>query len=164
MRLLPTALLVLAVLGCDGSPGPHTSEVEVYAALLTDTAAGVPRTIALDPQLISDSGTYEPSGRLSPRTIDALRRRGLFSEVCGEKRVEHGFIECTTRKAPAAVQLSRILPGRGDTVIVRIGRNTVQPQGDTASFPINFAVQESCRLVRDGADWRVVRCEREMIT
>jgi hypothetical protein len=158
-------VLILLVQGCGGGERPrHPAEAEVYAAVLTDSAAGVPNTIALDPQFISDSGTYEPSGRLAERTIAELRRRGLFSEVCGEKRGEHEFIECTTRRARAAVQLSRVLPGRGDTVVVRIGRNTVKPQGDTAFHFRGFASREACRLVPHGRGWRVVRCELEMIT
>ncbi|HST58375.1 MAG TPA: hypothetical protein VLK84_06805 [Longimicrobium sp.] len=161
-------MLILTLHGCgdgDGDERPrYPAEAEVYATVLTDSAVGVPGTIALDPQLISSSGTYAPSGRLAEATIAELRRRGLVAEVCGEKRREHGFIECTTRRARAAVQLSRVLPGRGDTVLVRIGRNTVQPRGDTAFHSRGFASRDVCLLVPHDTGWRVVRCELEMIT
>ena len=159
------ALLLAAAAAC-ARPAvpPRTDPLTVYAALLADTAASVPDSAALSAQLMSDTGTYEPSGLMDEVTVRMLLGLGLVREVCGDGPVRDGIRECVTHHAGTEIRLSRPLAGAGDTVMVYLGRGTVYPEGDTTSLKMYVGMTQRCHLVPREGRWRVARCDVTTVT
>ncbi len=163
--LLP--LLVGSLFGCtaDGEL-PPSKQAKLYSSLLTDTTLQVaPERAALDPQLMSQSGTYEFSGMLDSTVVAELTARSLFREICHLGKREHGIYDCVVQEARVAIRFSRPRPLGKDSVAVYVGRGTVYPASDTSSFPVPyFGMTHKCVATRERGVWRVRECRLTMIT
>jgi hypothetical protein len=162
-------LLVTAGVACgreeSAFPGPF-NWAEIYAAALGSTGTERPaRAQALMRELMSDSGTYEVSGRLPDSVVASLLARGLASEVCAAGGAEHGVPTCRARVADTDLQFSRPIPLGRDTVRVFVGGGSIRPQNDTSSLPrIPFGVTLDCRVVSREGRWQRDRCDTWTIT
>jgi hypothetical protein len=154
--------------GCSRRPPLSDAEaVEVYAAVLADSGTAALPPTALNPQLLSDTGTYAGAGRLSPAVVAALVRRGLFAEVCRDGPVRYGIAECASRQARIEVRLSRPVPAGGDTTAVFVGAANVVPEGERPLEGMGsgtFATTRRCLAVRREAAWKLAGCTTTMMT
>ena len=175
LRRLACAGLALK-LGCGGAPGqgdgaratPGTAAAAgpltdadvaaIYAAVLRHQGSSHG---ALNPLLMSDSGTFEPHGEL-PASVRAALLAGSVDELCVMRPGTY-WPECSAR-VRAEVRFSWPRPAGGDTVSFFVAHGTLPPApGDTTVYiPMGFS--HRCQVVRSDRGWRVVRCVEWMVT
>jgi hypothetical protein len=146
-----------------------SQQLALYAALLSDSSLAIDHAAAaLDPQLMSDSGTYEFSGVLDSAIVARLKAQHLIHEVCDQGKREYGLSECVTETAHSGIRLSRPILLDHDSVAVYVGRGTVYPTSSRDTFPFRvpyFGMTHRCTIVAGARPaWRVQACRIVMIT
>lgn len=161
--LATTASTLVTDCGARRPSSPPIDTAAAYVAILR--APQVLRTgrgVALGTQRMSDSGTYEASGSLSPTIVDRLVRVGLVQEVCTEAYTRDSVPDCKPRRVGNEVRVSRLVPLGHSEFDVYVGQGTVRLPGDSLYLP--FATTHRCRLVWAQSTWTVRRCDLYMIT
>src|SRR5437764_1679463 len=150
-------LVVTLVVGCRPPARPASVDQPLLYAAAVD-AAGLRRGrhgLALEPHLMSDSGTYEASGLLSHTIVRFLRDRGTIVEVCKPVRSPDQVPICGADSAGVALRLSRPVPLGDTALVVFVGQDDIRARRDTSKLQIPFATTHACRFARDGSAWRL---------
>ena len=153
-----TSLMLLAA-----GAAPRQSDgnaAALYAAVLRGYLSRGMSRPALDPRLMSDSGTYEPHGWLAPAVRDSLVRMGAVSEIC-DVRADASGDDCATKSAGWAVQFSAPRWIGQDTVRVYLGRRALPRPG---RLFLGYASTHRCDVARQARGWKLVRCLQTMVT
>ena len=149
---------------------PSTRATSVDRTLLYAAALDAPgllrgrRGLALEPHLMSDSGTYEASGLLSDTIVRFLRDHGTVVEVCKPVDSADQVPTCGADSAGVELRLSRPVP-LGDTAfMIFVGQGNIRARKDTTRLQIPFATTHACRVAREGSAWHLQKCDLHMIT
>jgi len=122
------------------------------------------RGLALDPFLMSDSGTFEASGRLPDEVVEYLKNRGTIQEVCSTEAGREEVPKCQSDSAGVELRLSRPIP-IGDTAFaVFVAQGSIKAKRDTFSLFIPFGTAHRCVVARIQHAWLLRGCELHMIT
>jgi hypothetical protein len=140
--------------------------VPAYAAALS--APGLLRyrhRLALERHLMSDSATYEASGRLPDTVVAYLLSHEIVTEVCAPLDSSNEVPRCQADSAGGELRLSRPIPLGDTAVVIFVGQGSRSQQGDTSwTRYLGFATTHKCRVAREGPIWKVRRCDLHMIT
>lgn len=159
-------LIFALIVGCR----PSTRATPVDRTLLYAAALDAPgllrgrRGLALEPHLMSDSGTYEASGLLSDAIVRFLRDHRTVVEVCKPVDSEDQVPSCGADSAGVELRVSRPVP-LGDTAfVIFVGQGNIRARNDTTRLQIPFATTHACRVARQGSTWHLRKCDLHMIT
>ena len=169
------ALAAVAGVGCASAPqnrlpaaGAPLDLPRIYAAALGDSggavSAGSPRASALWLDLMSDSGTYEASGRLPDSVARFLLARGLASEICVVSDSTDVVPRCIAQHAWGYLRVSRVIRVAPDTVRVFVGGANIQPVAEPSALLIPVGSTILVTLVWNEGRWRVVARRMTMMT
>jgi hypothetical protein len=165
-RLVYLFVVPLVTTACDASRAEAPDAHLIYAAAIAVTGEQVSpiRKVALDPHLLTDTGTYHVSGRLSDSVIALLLDLRVVDELCGYGEGERDESDCVTDSARVVVPFSRPLFVHRDTAAVFLTAWNVKPKTDTSDFFLPFDMSERCRIVRSQGIWVRDSCETITIT
>jgi len=141
------------------SPEPDSRDPRLaYAAVFGDSGgSSMSRTAALGLDLMSDSGTYESSGRLPDSVAQYLLQRGLVSEICVVRDSTYGVPNCIAQIAEVTFRVSRLLCVGRDTVRVYIGGASIQPVANhEVHYFVSGAATRLLTLTWRAGRWTVI--------
>jgi hypothetical protein len=167
-RLKGSRVLLLI---CAGAASPSacdsrttSDDIAIYSAALT--APGMLRQnrgLALNPYLMSDSGTFEASGALPSQVVGYLKSQGIVREVCTTNTADK-VPACSSGSAGTELRFSRPIPLGDTAVAIFVAQLSLRAQSDTSSLPMAFATAHRCVVARANTSWALRRCSLYMIT
>ncbi len=161
--VLPFAALFFVPLGC-GRPDSSDSIAIYSAALSAPNMLRRGRGFVLDPYLMSDSGTFEASGRLSDDVVAFLRAQGLVQEVCSPPVKREEVPDCHPDSVGVELRVSRPVPLGDSAFAVFVAQGSVKARRDTFSVFIPFGTSHRCVVAQSGGHWSLRGCDLHMIT
>ena len=139
-------------------------DIAIYSAALSAPAMLRPtRGLALNPYLMSDSGTFEASGALPSEVAGYLKSQGIVREVCTTKRADE-VPACDSDSAGTELRFSRPIPLGDTAVAIFVAQLNLRAKSDTSSLAMAFATAHRCVVARANSSWVLRHCNLYMIT
>jgi hypothetical protein len=167
-RLKSGSVLLLI---CAGGAAPSacdsrttSDDIAIYSAAVT--APGMLRQnrgLALNPYLMSDSGTFEASGALPTEVVGYLKSHGIVREVCTTNTADR-VPACSSGSPGTELRFSRPIPLGDTAVAIFVAQLSLKAKSDTSSLQIPFATAHRCVVARANMSWALRRCSLYMIT